>query len=323
MDTRHTDIDKVTLSPKLPREYSLTISQPKNLTMPSNTSNSAQNSETSSPQHPQASTPSHASVIKTLQTISDEQCSKNRLRDMDYFRSSDNDAVPSKAHDTLYRHYWTEIAHLRKRSRPSKTPASKSSKPSSRQRSAKSKPSHNTMETPAEQVEAPIVPDSKVSDPEELYCYCLRPSSGPMVACDNPSCSRKRFHLHHTNLPSLPSASSTWICTRCRGWEALYDRGCWRCPKCFYEVLDEDADYDEGVPAKHAPGGCEGCGLERGDAWQRSEYGSESSGGEEEEGVGDGDGESGSGEEVGDDGIEYDVDSEDAEMGYDDVEDED
>ncbi|KAM0705786.1 hypothetical protein Q7P35_007146 [Cladosporium inversicolor] len=156
-------------------------------------------------------------------------------------------------------------------------------------------PAEQTEETPVETQEATSTPNDT---PEELYCYGLCPSYGPMVACDHPRCERKWFRLHHTNFPSSSSSSSSfsspWICTRFRGWEALYDRGCWRCPKCFHEVLDEDEDYDEGVPSRMK-------------GW-------------EEDGDGDGDGESGSGDEVDDDGIEHNVDSEDAEMDYDDVE---
>jgi hypothetical protein len=138
-----------------------------------------------------------------------------------------------------------------------------------------------------------------------------------MVACDNPSCPRQWFHLHHTNLPSLPSEDEPWTCTLCRGWEPFNDDGCWRCPKCLWEVLDEDEDYDEGVLARYAPGGCEQCGLERGDAWQGDEFESASEDGGEDESEdeeGDGDGEANDG----DDGIERDVDPEDAEMYYDD-----
>jgi hypothetical protein len=140
-----------------------------------------------------------------------------------------------------------------------------------------------------------------------------------MVACDNPSCPRQWFHFHHTNLPYLPFEDEdwTWTCTLCRGWEALKDRDCWRCPKCFYEIVDEDEDFDEGVQARYAPSGCEHCGLEWGDAWQVDGFESAGEdGGEDEDGDEEGEGEGEA--DDGDDGIERDVDPEDAEMYYDD-----
>jgi hypothetical protein len=88
-------------------------------------------------------------------------------------------------------------------------------------------------EAPAEQIP---IDDNSTSDDDaaEEYCYCLRPEYGDMVACDNPDCERKWFHLHHTNLHYMPDEDDSWVCTLCRGWEPLNDGedGCWRCPKC-------------------------------------------------------------------------------------------
>ena len=143
-----------------------------------------------------------------------------------------------------------------------------------------------------------------------------------MVACDNPACEREWFHLCHTNLLCLPSEDESWACTRCRGWEPVCDEDCWRCPKCLWEIADEDEDNDEELPSKYAPSGCENCGLERGDKWQGSEYGdegSESGGGGSESGSGEDDGEGESDDdEVEDDGIwiVHDAVFEDAEMTY-------
>ena len=292
--------------------------------MPSNNSKGVQNSATSSVQPKQASTPSLASVIESLQviqTLHEEQYRKARLRDVDYYQFLDDEAIPSKAHDTLDRHYLTEIARLKdiiaiKDARIEELEAALRDHqiPTHDKTPPKQPPTDTGTKSPT-----PQNPTSNDSD-DEKYCYCLRPSYGAMVACDNPDCTRKWFHLHHTNLPYLPEEDDDWTCTLCHGWEPLYD-GCWHCPKCFYEILDEDEDYDEGVPSKYAPRGCESCKLERGDPWQLGYEDRESSGDEEDGESQDEDEESeNSSEGVDDDEIEHDVDSEDAEMDYDDIE---
>jgi hypothetical protein len=149
-----------------------------------------------------------------------------------------------------------------------------------------------------------------------------------MVACDNPDCERKWFHLHHTNLHYMPDEDDSWVCTLCRGWEPLNDGedGCWRCPKCSWEILDEDDDYVRGVTSKYAPRGCERCKLEQGDPWQLDFDDRESSDDEEDDEGQDEDERSVSSEEA-EDGVEVeenyidsdgdsDGDSEDGEMDY-------
>jgi hypothetical protein len=109
----------------------------------------------------------------------------------------------------------------------------------------------------------------------ENFCYCLRPSSGTMIGCDNPSCEREWFHLSCTEFKykPLPSATQSWYCIPCRGWQAELEPGepgesddCWRCPKCSEEVVHDDS-WLSGRVSKE-PKGCEGCGLRKGERWE-------------------------------------------------------
>jgi hypothetical protein len=55
-----------------------------------------------------------------------------------------------------------------------------------------------------------------------------------------------------------------------KGWEPMWvsEDGLWRCPNCFVEVLDDDAEYDEAVDSpKNPPEGCDMCQLRRGDPY--------------------------------------------------------
>ena len=52
-------------------------------------------------------------------------------------------------------------------------------------------------------------------DEEEKYCYCLGPSYGEMIACDDPKCSRQWFHLRCLQLKNAPK-SEKWYCEECR-----------------------------------------------------------------------------------------------------------
>jgi hypothetical protein len=55
-----------------------------------------------------------------------------------------------------------------------------------------------------------------------------------------------------------------------KGWEPMWvsEDGLWRCPNCFVEVLDDDAEYDEAVDSpKNPPEGCDMCQLRCGDPY--------------------------------------------------------
>jgi hypothetical protein len=57
---------------------------------------------------------------------------------------------------------------------------------------------------------------------------------------------------------------------RAKGWEPMWvsDDYCWRCPKCFGEVLDDAAEYDEAMDSPETPPeGCNFCSLRRGDPY--------------------------------------------------------
>jgi len=113
------------------------------------------------------------------------------------------------------------------------------------------------------------------ANPIQNFCYCLRPFSGTMIGCDNPSCEREWFHLPCTEFKRkpLPSAQQPWFCIPCRGWQAKLEKGepgesddIWRCPKCGEEIVHED-DWLRGRTSQE-PVECEGCGLEKGDRWE-------------------------------------------------------
>jgi len=48
---------------------------------------------------------------------------------------------------------------------------------------------------------------------EKKYCYCMKPSYGDMVACDNPRCPREWFHFECVGLVSKPKGH--WYCPDC------------------------------------------------------------------------------------------------------------
>lgn len=88
--------------------------------------------------------------------------------------------------------------------------------------------------------------DKESSETDEKYCYCQEEEHGPMIACDNPECERKWFHLDCTELEELPNEEESWLCKTCRGWEAEWDPSDrrFRCPYCRTEVFHEE--YYEG-----------------------------------------------------------------------------
>lgn len=51
----------------------------------------------------------------------------------------------------------------------------------------------------------------RLSDREQLFCYCNRPSSGEMVACDNEECETEWFHVDCLELKETPEG--TWYCS--------------------------------------------------------------------------------------------------------------
>ncbi|KAI0320164.1 hypothetical protein OF83DRAFT_1169587 [Amylostereum chailletii] len=55
--------------------------------------------------------------------------------------------------------------------------------------------------------------DGEDSEDKNLYCFCLRPSFGEMIGCDNDDCDRQWFHLSCVNVkPPLPEV---WYCETC------------------------------------------------------------------------------------------------------------
>ena len=47
----------------------------------------------------------------------------------------------------------------------------------------------------------------------DVFCVCNQPSSGEMVACDNPTCKIEWFHFICVGLKKKPT--STWYCPEC------------------------------------------------------------------------------------------------------------
>ena len=50
----------------------------------------------------------------------------------------------------------------------------------------------------------------------ELYCYCNKPESGRMIACDGRNCERRWFHFSCLALRNVPPAEDRWFCPDCR-----------------------------------------------------------------------------------------------------------
>lgn len=186
--------------------------------MSDNTSNSAQDSRMSPTQHKQANIPSLASVIENLQTIPTnhgDQYHQARLRERDFHRFLDDEITLSKAQDSKDRVYGGRIAQLRKAITTKDVRIKElEAQLASHQALTHTEPplTHPPTTTLSE---PPTSHDnstssSSSSSEDQNYCYCLRPSSGPMVASDNPSCPRQWFHFHHTNLPYLPFEDEDW-----------------------------------------------------------------------------------------------------------------
>jgi len=307
-----------------------------------NKNNDAQTSGMSSTQHVPSSAASFANAIETLQAMHEEQERQNethksetsrlekaivakdeerRQRDRDHtleiYRLLDSGTI------TFTWQKRQEQAHKTELERLQKTILTKNARIGELEQAVHGHqtPAHDDF--PTEQVKTregsavPTTSNRASLDLIERYCYCLGEEYGDMVACDNSECERTWFHVEHTNLQTLPDEEQSWFCTLCRGWEAELDTkdDCWRCPKCGYEILDEDEDYDEGTCPKRAPRACDMCRLEQGTPWQPDDFDSASEDSEEDEDESDDE----SDDEADDDDIEHDVDPEDDEMDYDDA----
>lgn len=53
------------------------------------------------------------------------------------------------------------------------------------------------------------------NDDDERFCFCEKPSSGDMIACDNDSCPRQWFHFDCVGLKQAPK-SKNWFCDDCK-----------------------------------------------------------------------------------------------------------
>lgn len=52
-------------------------------------------------------------------------------------------------------------------------------------------------------------------EPQDLYCFCNKPSFGAMIACDNPNCPKEWFHYGCVGITKPPTGK--WYCTeRCK-----------------------------------------------------------------------------------------------------------
>ncbi|KAM3140180.1 hypothetical protein pb186bvf_007733 [Paramecium bursaria] len=52
---------------------------------------------------------------------------------------------------------------------------------------------------------------------EPMYCFCVRPSFGAMIMCDNQSCKREWFHIECVKLDDYPEENEKWFCSKeCR-----------------------------------------------------------------------------------------------------------
>jgi hypothetical protein len=123
-------------------------------------------------------------------------------------------------------------------------------------------------------------PPTQVSTSSAIPCYtiCDSTASDNKITCANAVCPRKHFHLTCTSLREAPGPGETWLCTLCQGWvpefvPSAYDPndGVWECPKCGHEVVHDDNWLSDGPSQK--PTGCEECGLEEGEAWERERRG--------------------------------------------------
>ncbi|ODV85598.1 hypothetical protein CANARDRAFT_188556, partial [[Candida] arabinofermentans NRRL YB-2248] len=48
---------------------------------------------------------------------------------------------------------------------------------------------------------------------EELYCVCRGPSTGRMIACDNPTCKYEWFHYKCVGIYKDPEPNKRWFCS--------------------------------------------------------------------------------------------------------------
>jgi hypothetical protein len=82
---------------------------------------------------------------------------------------------------------------------------------------------------------------------------------------------RKRLDEEYkTELTRIHELEEALLDRRAKGWEPMWvsDDYCWRCPKCFGEVLDDAAEYDEAMDSPETPPeGCNFCSLRRGDPY--------------------------------------------------------
>lgn len=64
-----------------------------------------------------------------------------------------------------------------------------------------------------------INPKKVDEEGEELFCYCNRVSFGDMIACDNPRCTLKWFHLGCAGYVEPPEGD-LWFCENCTKFDA-------------------------------------------------------------------------------------------------------
>lgn len=75
---------------------------------------------------------------------------------------------------------------------------------------------HNEPRSSKEKKKALKVETTEPEDNDnnkQLYCYCLQPSHGSMVACNAEDCGREWFHWDCVGLRNSPP--SGWICPMC------------------------------------------------------------------------------------------------------------
>ena len=70
-------------------------------------------------------------------------------------------------------------------------------------------------QTDIEDAEVSDAEQDEISEDEEAYCVCGKPSSGEMIGCDNDDCKRQWFHFKCVGITKAPK-SKKWYCDDCQ-----------------------------------------------------------------------------------------------------------